>query len=254
MMTLNGKRGLIVGIANQHSIAYGCAKVMRSLGAELAVTYLNDKALPYVQPLVQQLECPIIMPLDVADEAQMQALFEAIGLQFGRLDFLVHSIAFAPKADLQGRVTDCSREGFLQAMSISCHSFMALAKLAEPLMPQGGSLMTMSYYGAEKAVPNYAMMGPVKAALEAATRYMAAELGPRNIRVNALSPGPIATRAAGGLSHFDDLLASAAAKAPLRRLIDLEDVGNLAAFLASDLSKSITGGVHYVDCGYEVVS
>ena len=253
MIDLSGKVGLIVGIANSHSIAYGCAKTMQACGAELAITYLNDKAKPYVEPLAKELGAGVFLPLDVRQDEEIDALFAALKARYGRLDFLVHSIAFAPKTDLQGRVTDCSREGFLEAMAISCHSFMALAKRAEPLMNEGGSLMTMSYYGAEKVVPNYAMMGPVKAALEAATRYMAAELGAKNIRVNALSPGPIATRAAGGLSHFEDLLASATAKSPMRRLIDLEDVGHLAAFLASDLSKSITGGVHYVDCGYEVM-
>lgn len=251
---LQGKKGLVVGIANEHSIAWGCARALRDAGAELAVTWLNDKARPHVEPLAQQLQAPIVMPLDVSSDIQMRALFNAIAAQWGQLDFLVHSIAFAPKQDLQGRVVDSSAYGFAQAMDISCHSFMRLAKLAEPLMKQGGSMMTMSYLGAEEVILDYGMMGPVKAALEASVRYLAAELGPAGIRVNAISPGPLATRAASGIAHFDQLLADAAARAPLRRLVDIDDVGALCAFLAGDGGRAITGGTLYVDAGYHILN
>ncbi|MFZ3117575.1 MAG: enoyl-ACP reductase FabI, partial [Variovorax sp.] len=201
--TLQGKKGLVVGIANAQSIAWGCARAFRDAGAELAVTWFNDKARPHVEPLAQQLQAPIALPLDVEQPGQMEAVFAAIEQQWGRLDFVLHSIAFAPKSDLHGRVTDSSREGFGRAMDISCHSFARMARLAEPLMKDGGSLMTMSYVGAEEVIPDYGLMGPVKAALEASTRYMAAELGPKGIRVNAVSPGPLATRAASGIPNFD---------------------------------------------------
>jgi enoyl-[acyl-carrier protein] reductase I len=183
---LEGKKGLVIGIANENSIAYGCARAFRSFGAELALTYLNDKARPYVEPLAQELEAPIFLPLDVQVPGQMEALFTEIGRRFGQLDFALHSIAFAPKADLQGRVVDCSREGFLLAMDVSCHSFIRMARLAEPLMKNGGALFTMSYFGAERVIENYNLMGPVKAALEASARYLAAELGPKGIRVHAI--------------------------------------------------------------------
>lgn len=252
-LDLKGRKGLIVGIANEKSIAYGCARVFRKAGAELAVTYLRDKAEPYVRPLAEKLDAQVILPLDVQDDIQMQALFSAIDKQWGKLDFLLHSIAFAPKADLQGRVTDCSKEGFLKAMDISCHSFMRMAKLAKPLMKDGGSLLTVSYMGGQEVVEHYGLMGPVKAALESAVRYMAAELGQKNIRVNALSPGAISTRAASGIAGFDGILKASQAKAPLHRIIDLNDIGHMAAFLVSDLSKNITGGVHVIDAGYEVM-
>jgi enoyl-[acyl-carrier protein] reductase I len=251
---LQGKRGLVVGIANEHSIAWGCARALRDAGAELAVTWLNDKARPHVEPLARQLQAAIAMPLDVSSEPQMRALFDAIGAQWGQLDFVVHSIAFAPKQDLQGRVVDTTAGGFAQAMDISCHSLLRLAKLAEPLMTRGGSLLTMSYLGAEEVIKDYGMMGPVKAALEAAVRYLAVELGPAGIRVNAISPGPLATRAASGIAHFDQLLADAAARAPLRRLVDIDDVGALCAFLAGDGARSITGGTLYVDAGYHILN
>jgi enoyl-[acyl-carrier protein] reductase I len=250
---LTGKKGLIVGIANEHSIAYGCARAFREAGAELTITYLNAKAEPYVRPLAESLNAPLILSCDVQDNAQLEQVFAAIQGQWGKLDFLLHSIAFAPKADLQGRVTDCSQEGFLQAMAISCHSFIRMAHLAEPLMPAGGSLLTVSYMGGVEVVEHYGIMGPVKAALESSVRYLAAELGPNNIRVNALSPGAIATRAASGIPHFVELLKHAEAKAPLRRAIDIADVGHMAAFLVSDLSKNITGNVHRVDAGYEIM-
>jgi enoyl-[acyl-carrier protein] reductase I len=222
-------------------------------GAELAVTYLNDKAKPYVEPLAEQLNAPIIMPLDVTDEAQMDALFDAVTEKWGRLDFLIHSIAYAPKADLHGRVVDSSAEGFALATDISCHSFLRLAKRAEPLMKDGGSLITMSYYGAEKVIPAYSIMGPIKAMLESAVEYLAVELGEQQIRVNAISPGTIATRAASGIEGFNHLMQQVQDKSPMKQIVSVDDVGHMAAFLVSDLSRHVTGGVHYVDAGYEVV-
>lgn len=253
LLNLTGKKGLVLGIANEHSIAYGCARVFHEAGAELAVTYANEKAEPYVRPLAEQLGAKLIMPCDIRDEEQIKKLFEVVEKEWGTLDFLLHAIAFAPKADLHGRVTDCSKDGFLEAMDISCHSFIRLAKQAERLMANGGSLLTLTYIGSEDVVKNYGLMGPVKAALESATRYLAAELGEKNIRVNALSPSAIKTRAGSGLVDFDGLLKSTAIKIPLRRMIDLDDIGNMAAFLVSDLSKNITGGVHMVDGGYKII-
>ena len=252
-LNLAGKRGLITGIANDHSIAWGCARAFRDLGAELAVTYLNEKARPHVAPLAAAVGAPMLMPLDLRVEGQLEAVFDRIVQDWGRLDFLLHSIAFAPRDDLLGRVTDCSREGFLQAMEISCWSFIRMAKLAEPLMPRGGTLFCMSYYGAQSVVEGYNMMGPVKAALESSTRYMAAELGPHGIRVHAISPGPLRTRAASGLAHFDDLLDRAAQKSPARSLISIEDVGRATAFLATDAAKLITGQTIFIDGGYHIV-
>ncbi len=205
-MLLQGKRGLIVGIANEHSIAYGCAEALRREGAELAVTYLNAKAEPYVRPLGEKLESRIIMPCDVREPGELEAVFARIQNDWGHLDFLLHSIAFAPKEDLHSRVTDCSQAGFAMAMDVSCHSFIRMARLAEPLMTQGGCLLTVTFYGSEKVVTDYNLMGPVKAALESSVRYMAAELGSKRIRVHALSPGPLKTRAASGIAHFDELL------------------------------------------------
>lgn len=250
---LEGKKGLVVGIANEHSIAWGCARAFRDAGAELAVTWLNDKARPHVQPLAEQLQAAIAMPLDVEQPGELEAVFEAVTRQWGRLDFVLHSIAFAPKADLQGRVTDSSCEGFARAMDISCHSLLRMAHLAEPLMNQGGALLTMSYLGADEVVANYGLMGPVKAALESSVRYLATELGPQGIRVNAVSPGPLATRAASGIAGFDQLLAQAAARAPLRRLVDIAEVGALCTFLVSDGARAITGDTLYVDAGFHIL-
>ncbi|ONG48994.1 enoyl-[acyl-carrier-protein] reductase [Pseudoroseomonas deserti] len=251
--SLEGKRGLVTGIANDQSIAWGCARAFRSLGAELAVTYLNDKARPYVEPLAAEVEASLLLPLDLRVEGQLEAVFAALEERWGKLDFLLHSIAFAPRDDLQGRVTDCSRDGFLQAMDISCWSFIRMAKLAEPLMRDGGALFCMSYYGASMVVEHYNMMGPVKAALESATRYLATELGPQGIRVHAISPGPLKTRAASGLPDFDALLARAEAKAPARALVSIEDVGLATAYLATDAARLITGQTLYIDGGYHIV-
>jgi enoyl-[acyl-carrier protein] reductase I len=250
---LAGKKGVILGIANEHSIAYGCAKACRAVGAELTITYLNDKAKPYVEPLARQLEAAIFLPCDVQAPGQLDAVFQAVAQRWGKLDFALHAIAFAPKADLHGRLTDCSREGFLVAMDVSCHSFIRMARLAEPLMSQGGALFTMSYYGAEKVIEHYNVMGPVKAALEGAVRYLAYELGPKGIRVHAISPGPVKTRAASGLDHFDDLLERAAERAPARQLVSIEDVGVATAVLATDYAKLITGETVYVDGGYHIL-
>ncbi|OIQ94542.1 enoyl-[acyl-carrier-protein] reductase FabI [mine drainage metagenome] len=251
--SLKGKKGLVVGIANDQSIAYGCAKAMREQGAELAVTYLNEKAEKWVRPLAEDLGAELFLPLDVAVEGQLESVFAQIEKTWGRLDFALHSIAFAPKDDLHGRVVDCSSAGFTTAMDISCHSFIRLAKLAEPLMDQGGSLMTVSYYGGRKVVEHYNMMGPVKAALEMTVKYMASELGQKGIRVNAISPGPLKTRAASGIDHFDELLESAAARAPQHQLVGIEDCGSVAAFLAGEGSKTITGTTLFVDAGYHIV-
>ena len=225
LFTLQGKRGLVVGIANEHSIAYGCAKAFREMGADLAVTYLNEKAEPHVRPLAERLGSDIIMPCDLRQPGELEAVFDAIRERWGRLDFLLHSVAFAPRDDLHARVVDCSAEGFALAMDVSCHSFIRMTKLAEPLMTEGGCLMTVTFFGAEKVVEHYNMMGPVKAALESSVRYMAAELGGKGIRVHALSPGAMATRAASGIDRFDELLARTAERAPTHHLVTVEESG-----------------------------
>jgi enoyl-[acyl-carrier protein] reductase I len=250
---LEGKRGLIVGIANEDSIAWGCGKAFRAFGAEVAVTYLNDKAKKYVEPLAHELQAPIIMPLDVRTPGQMEAVFERITGDWGKLDFVVHSIAFSPKEALQGRVVDVTREGFLTTLEVSCWSFIRMAHLAEPLMSNGGTLFTMSYYGSQMVVKNYNIMGVAKAALESAVRYLAAELGPKGIRVHAISPGPLATRAASGIPEFDALLDKAKAQAPARSLVSIDDVGVATAFLAHDAARLITGETLYVDGGYHII-
>ena len=250
---LDGKRGLIVGIANENSIAWGCAKAFRAFGAELAVTYLNEKARTFVEPLARELEAPIVMPLDARTPGQIEAVFDRVRNDWGRLDFLVHSIAFSPKEALQGRVVDVSRDGFLATLEISCWTFMRMAHLAEPLMPDGGTLFTMTYYGSQAVVENYNIMGVAKAALESAVRYMAAELGPKGIRVHAISPGPLATRAASGIPEFDALLEKAKSKAPARSLVSIEDVGVATAFLAHDAARLITGDTLYIDGGYYII-
>lgn len=251
---LSGKKVLIVGIANEHSIAYGCANAFRELGADLAITYLNDKARPHVEPLAQALDATLFLPLDVAQPGQLEAVFDAIRERWGKLDILVHSIAFAPKDDLQGGLLNCSAEGFARAMDISCHSFVRMARLAEPLMVDGGSMFAMSYYGAQKVVPNYNVMGPVKAALEASCRYLAHELGPKKIRVHAISPGPLKTRAASGLKDFELLLNEAAQKAPVGELVDIADVGFTCAYLATPYARRLTGDTIYVDGGVNIMA
>ena len=251
---LAGTKALVVGIANDHSIAYGCAKAFRTAGADLAVTWLNGKARPYVEPLAEELQASITAPLDVSVPGQLESVFDLVRERWGRLDILVHSIAFAPKRDLEGGLLDCSAEGFAKAMDISCHSFVRMAKLAAPLMTDGGTMFAMSYYGANRVVPNYNVMGPVKAALEAACRYLAYELGPRGIRVHAISPGPLKTRAASGLKDFELLLNDAAQKAPVGELVDIMDVGFTCAYLATPFARRVTGGTVYVDGGSNIVA
>jgi len=250
---LKGKKALVTGIANDQSIAWGCAKAFRTFGADLAVTYLNEKAKPYVEPLAKEVGAEIFMPLNLQVEGQLEAVFDTITQKWGKLDICLHSIAFAPKEELQGRVTDCSKAGFLLAMDISCWSFIRMAKLAEPLMKDGGTLSTMTYYGSQMVVEHYNMMGPVKAALEAATRYLAAELGPKGIRVHAISPGPLKTRAASGITDFDEMISKAQTKAPARSLVSIDDVGVAVAFLSMNGAKLITGETLYIDGGYHII-
>ena len=251
---LTGHKSLIVGIANDQSIAYGCAEAFRASGADLAITWLNDKARPHVEPLGKQLGASIMAPLNVETPGEMEALFDEIRIRWGRLDSLIHSIAFAPKEDLQGGLLDCSAAGFGRAIDVSCHSFIRMAKLAAPLMTDGGTMFAMSYLGANRVVTNYNVMGPVKAALEAACRYLAYELGPQNIRVHAISPGPLKTRAASGIKDFELLLNEAVAHSPLHELVDIEDVGFACAYLATKFARRITGGTIYIDGGANIVA
>ncbi len=251
---LKGKRGLVVGIANEHSIAFGCAAKLRAFGAELAITYLNDKSEPFVRPLAENLQASLTLPLDVEQPGQIERVFEEIATHWGQLDFVVHSIAFAPREDLHGRVTDCSLAGFQQAMRVSCYSFIEMARFAEPMMRPGGALLTMSYYGAEKVVNHYNIMGPVKAALEAVTRYLSAELGEKGIRVFAVSPGPLKTRAASGIDQFDELVEAAVKRSPAHRLVDIAEVGRVVAFLVGGGSSGMTGDTIYVDAGLHLVA
>lgn len=251
---LAGKVGLVFGIANAHSIAAGCARQFAAQGATLAATYLNETARPFVEAVTRDLPCGLLLPCDVREPGQLEAVFDAVHARHGRLDFLLHAIAFAPHDDLHGRVTDCTAAGFAMAMDVSCHSFIRMARLAEPLMQGGGTLLAVTFYGSERVVAHYNLMGPVKAALESSVRYIAAELGPRGIRAHAISPGPIRTRAASGIDRFDELLARAAAEAPERQLISIEDVGTLAAFLVGDGARMITGTVIPVDGGQHVLA
>jgi enoyl-[acyl-carrier protein] reductase I len=251
---LAGKKALVVGVANDRSIAWGCAAAMRKAGAEIAMTYLNERAKPHVEPLAQRLQAPIFRPLEVRDAAQADAVFEAVEEIWGRLDILVHSIAFAPKESLQGRVVDCPRDGFLTAMDVSCWSFLDMARRAERLMTDGGTMLTMSYLGANEVVDNYGIMGPVKAALESVVRYVATELGPKGIRVHAVSPGPLATRAASGIKDFDELMERVSARAPARRLVTIEEVGAACVFLSCDYGAAMTGETLYVDGGYHILA
>ena len=254
LVDLSGKRGLIVGIANEHSIAAGCARAFRDCGAGLGATYLDEKARLFVEPVADALGVEWLAACDVRAPGQTEALFERVEREWGKLDFLLHSIAFAPKADLQGRVVDTSSEGFATAMDVSCHSFLNMARLAEPLMREGGCLLTVTFYGSERVVEHYNLMGPVKAALEATVRYLAHELGPSNIRVNAISAGPVLTRAASGLTGFSGLLEATARASPLRRNIEADEVGRTALLFASDYTSGITGEVLRVDAGVHIES
>lgn len=254
LTSLEGKRGLVVGIANEMSIATGCAEAFRAAGAELAVTYLNDKAEPFVRPVADKLGAAIVVPLDVRIPGQMEAVFERIASEWGKLDFVLHSIAFAPREDLHTSLVNSSADGFAMAMDVSCHSFIRMAKLALPLMTDGGSLMTVSFYGADRVVENYNLMGPVKAALESSVRYLAADLAESRIRAYAISAGPVKTRAASGIDRFDTLLDKVRERTPAHRLVGIEEIGEIAAFLASDAGAPMTGSVIYADGGFHTVA
>ena len=251
---LSGRKALVIGVANENSIAYGCAKAFREVGADLAITYLNDKARPHVEPLAKEVGAELFLPLDVAKEGELERVFDAVSAKWGHLDILVHSIAFAPKEDLQGGLLDCSAKGFGIAMDVSCHSFVRMARLAAPLMKDGGTMFAMSYHGASKVIPTYSVMGPVKAALEACCRYLAYELGGRGIRVHAISPGPLKTRAASGLKDFDLLLNEVEQRAPLGELVDIMDVGFTCAFLATSFARRLSGETLYVDGGVNIMA
>ncbi len=254
MTTLSGKRGLIVGIANAESIAYGCARAFRDAGAELAITYLNAKSEPHVRPLADALDASIFVPCDVRESGQLEAVFATIEREWGRLDFLLHSIAFAPREDLHASLIDCSSEGFAMAIDVSCHSFIRMARLARPLMTEGGALLTVSFFGAERVVEHYNLMGPVKATLEASVRYLAADLADQRIHVHTLSTGPVKTRAASGIDRFDELLERTRERTPANRLVDIEQIGRIAVFLASDAGMPMTGSVTYADGGFHVMA
>lgn len=251
---LAGYKALVVGIANENSIAYGCAEAFRAVGADVAVTYLNEKARPHVEPLAKALNAAIFAPLDVSQPGELEALFALIEKEWGKIDILVHSIASAKKEDIKGGLLDCSADGFALAMDISVHSFIRMAKLAAPLMKDGGTMFAMTYHGARKVVPNYNVMGPVKAALEASCRYLAYELGPQGIRVHSISPGPLKTRAASGLKDFDLLLNEAEARAPVGELVDIMDVGYTCAYLATPYARRLTGETMYVDGGVNIMA
>jgi len=254
LVNLAGKRGLIIGIANEHSIAFGCARAFHTAGAELAITYVNAKAESYVRPLAETLDASIILPCNVREFGQLAELFDQITIRWGRLDFLFHSIAFAPRQDLHTGLVNCSAEGFALAMDVSCHSFIRMAKLALPLMSEGGSLQTVSFYGADRVVENYNLMGPVKAALESTVRTLAADLAPRGVHVHALSAGPVKTRAASGIERFDELLDRVRERTPANQLVTIEQIGQVAAFLASSAAAPMTGSVTYVDHGFHIVA
>ncbi|MBX3611071.1 MAG: enoyl-ACP reductase FabI [Hydrogenophaga sp.] len=253
-MDLDGRRGLVIGIANEHSIAFGCAQAFVDAGARLALTWLNDKAEPHVRPLGEALGADLMLACDVSVPGQLEAVFEQVARTWGRLDFVLHSIAFAPRDDLHAPLIDSSAEGFALAMDVSCHSFIRAARLALPLMSDGGALMTVSYYGAEHVVDHYNLMGPVKAALEASVRSLAVELAPRRVHVHALSAGPVNTRAASGIAHFDELIDSVRARTPGHQLTDLPAIGRIAAFLASDAGAPLTGSVTFADNGFHITA
>lgn len=254
MLDLTGRKGLVVGIANDRSLAWPAAMHFRQAGAELAVTYVGARAKPHVEPLAARLGAPIVLPCDVTEPGELDTVFQTITERWGRLDFILHAVGSVPPADLRGRLTDCSAKGFEQAMQASVHSLIRMAHLAEPLMARGGSLITLSYLGGQRVVENYNVMGPVKAALEATVRYLAHELGPANIRVNAISAGPVETRAASGLTGFAGILNATARAAPLRRNIEADEVGRAALLFASDYTSGITGEVLYVDAGVHIES
>ncbi len=247
-----GKRGLIMGVANNRSIAWGIAKAVVAQGAEVALTYQGDALKKRVEPLAAELGSKVVLPCDVADAASVDALFAELEKTWGRLDFLVHAIAFSDKNELDGRYVDTTEANFTQTMLVSCFSLTALARRAERIMPDGGSIVTLTYYGAEKVMPHYNVMGVAKAALEASVRYLASDLGKSAIRVNAISAGPIKTLAAAGIADFRYILKWNEYNSPLRRTVTIEDVGGAGVYLLSDLSKGVTGEIHHVDAGYHV--
>jgi enoyl-[acyl-carrier protein] reductase I len=247
-----GKRGLIMGVANNRSIAWGIAKACAGQGAEVALTYQGDALKKRVAPLAADLGTKVVLPCDVTDAASMDAVFDTLAKTWGRLDFVVHAIAFSDKNELDGRYVDTTEKNFTQSMLISCYSFTALAKRAEKLMTDGGSLLTLTYYGAEKVMPHYNVMGVAKAALEASVRYLAADLGKTGIRVNAISAGPIKTLAAAGIADFRYILRWNEYNSALRRNVTIDDVGGAGIYLLSDLSRGVTGEIHHVDSGYHV--
>ncbi|MGL1832864.1 enoyl-ACP reductase FabI [Rhodocyclaceae bacterium SMB388] len=256
IVNLEGKIGLITGIANEKSISTGVAEACADAGAKLVITYQNEKTRAFIEPVLHRLRVEDVHLLDVTRPETLTRVRDEIATKYGKLDFAIHSMAFAKRDDLHGRVVDTSPDGFALAMDVSTHSFVRLAHALEPLMEKagGGSLVTMTYLGSEKVIPNYGVMGLCKAALEAATRYMAAELGQKNIRVNAVSPGPLMTRAASGIAGFDGLMAAAVERSPMHRLVTPEDIGALTAFLVSDAGRLISGGVHFVDAGYNIMA
>ena len=256
IINLEGKVGLITGIANEKSISTGVAEACVEAGAKVVITYQNEKTLAFIEPIVSRLGVEDVMLLDVTKPEIVDDVFAQIDAKYGKLDFAIHSMAFAKRDDLHGRVVDTSPDGFALAMDVSTHSFVRMAKKAEPLFEKagGGSLVTMTYLGSEKVIPHYGVMGLCKAALEAATRYLAAELGQKGIRVNAVSPGPLMTRAASGIAGFDGLMAAAVERSPMHALVTPEDIGALTAFLVSDAGRLITGGVHFVDAGYNIMA
>lgn len=254
MDIMNGKRGLVMGVANNHSIAWGIAKALRAAGAELAFTYQGDAFGKRVKPLAEELGSQILLPCDVEDIDTVDAVFETLKSQWGKIDFLVHAIGFSDRNELKGLYADTSRENFTRTMVISCFSFTEVAKRAAGLMNEGGSMITLTYAGSTRVMPNYNVMGVAKAALEASVRYLAADYGPRNIRVNAISAGPVRTLAGAGVADARAMYNYQGANSPLRRTVTIEDVGGSALYLLSDLSRGVTGEVHFVDSGYHITS
>lgn len=250
---LKDKVGMIFGVANKRSIAWACAEACAAQGAKLAFTYQGDRLKENVEKLTKEMPDSLVIPCDVTNQAEVEAAFNSVKKQYGKLDFLIHSIAFAPKEALEGEFITTTRDAFLTAMEISAYSLPQLALAAMPLMKDGGSIVTMSYYGAEKVVQNYNMMGVAKAALESATRYLAADLGKHNIRINAVSAGPINTLSARGVKNMGTLLNHIGERSPLKRNVEAREVGNTALFLVSDLSSAITGETIYVDCGFNII-
>jgi len=249
---LSGKKGLIIGVSNEHSLAWAAAQALHGAGAELAMTYHGERSRSFVAPLAGRVYAQILMPCDVLRAGELETVFGELRARWGRLDFLFHSLAGARAHDLRGRLADCAADGFAEAMLVTCHSFVRAARLAEDLMPSGGALVTVSYYGAEKVVEHYNVMGPVMAAHETAVRYLAHELGPKQIRVNAISAGPVRTRASSGIAHLDELLDESARRAAERRLASAEEVGRMALVLVSDLATATTGEVLHVDAGFHI--